>query len=130
MPPRKMHRGTGNPCLSQTANDSTVWVEEDIGMPSAVANYLCFTAQAGPTESAKGMNLGCWDSLLNPLEVSWAYQRNTQEGGRPLDNPKGAITQWTFPQSLSGASVYRVEKEPPQEMEGLRSSVAEGATTE
>ncbi|KAF7687559.1 hypothetical protein HF521_014787 [Silurus meridionalis] len=53
MPPRKMHRGTGKPCLSQTAKDGTVWVEEDIGMPSAVANHSCFTAQAGPTESAK-----------------------------------------------------------------------------
>ncbi|KAF7707885.1 hypothetical protein HF521_016942 [Silurus meridionalis] len=53
MPPRKMHRGTGKPCLSQTAKDGTGWVEEDIGMPSAVANHSCFTAQAGPTESAK-----------------------------------------------------------------------------
>ncbi|KAF7709109.1 hypothetical protein HF521_015959 [Silurus meridionalis] len=50
MPPRKMHRGTGKPCLSQTAKDGTVWVEEDNGMPSAVANDSCFTAQAGPTE--------------------------------------------------------------------------------
>ncbi|KAF7695157.1 hypothetical protein HF521_006880 [Silurus meridionalis] len=53
MPPRKMHRGTGKPCLSQTAKHGIVWVEEDIGMPSAVANHSCFTAQAGPTESAK-----------------------------------------------------------------------------
>ncbi|KAF7686255.1 hypothetical protein HF521_015617 [Silurus meridionalis] len=53
MPPRKMHRGTGKPCLSQMAKDGTVWVEEDIEMPSAVANHLCFTAQARPTESAK-----------------------------------------------------------------------------
>ncbi|KAF7688170.1 hypothetical protein HF521_014176 [Silurus meridionalis] len=53
MPPRKMHRGTGKPCLSQTAKDGTVWVEEDNGMASAVANHSCFTAQAGPTESAK-----------------------------------------------------------------------------
>ncbi|KAF7698050.1 hypothetical protein HF521_004560 [Silurus meridionalis] len=53
MPPRKMHSGTGKPCLSQTAKDGTVWVEEDIGMSSAVANDSCFTAQAGPTESAK-----------------------------------------------------------------------------
>ncbi|KAF7692636.1 hypothetical protein HF521_010246 [Silurus meridionalis] len=52
MPLRKMHRGTGKPCLSQTAKDGTVWVEEDIGMPSAVANHSSFTAQAGPTESA------------------------------------------------------------------------------
>ncbi|KAI5108615.1 centrin-3 [Silurus meridionalis] len=53
MPPRKMHRGTGKPCLSQMAKHGIVWVEEDIGMPSAVANHSCFTAQAGPTESAK-----------------------------------------------------------------------------
>ncbi|KAI5088841.1 hypothetical protein C0J45_21413 [Silurus meridionalis] len=44
---------TGKPCLSQTAKDGTVWVEEDNGMASAVANHSCFTAQAGPTESAK-----------------------------------------------------------------------------
>ncbi|KAF7699146.1 hypothetical protein HF521_003888 [Silurus meridionalis] len=53
MLPRKMHCVTGKLCLSQTAKDGTVWVEEDIGMPSAVANHSCFTAQAGPTESAK-----------------------------------------------------------------------------
>ncbi|KAI5607949.1 dual specificity protein phosphatase 26 isoform X1, partial [Silurus asotus] len=53
MPSQKMHHGTGKPCLSQTAKDGTVWVDEDIGMPSAVANHTCFTAQAGPTESAK-----------------------------------------------------------------------------
>lgn len=36
-----------------------------------------------------------WDSL------SWACQRNTVEGGWQLDNPEGAITQLTTPQSPS-----------------------------
>ncbi|KAI5610008.1 hypothetical protein C0J50_5680 [Silurus asotus] len=39
MPPRKMHWGTGKPCLSQTTKDDTVWVEEDIGMPRAVTSH-------------------------------------------------------------------------------------------
>ena len=43
-------------------------------------------------------HLGSEPGMLNPLEVSWAYQRNTQ-GGRPLDNPKGAITHLTIPES-------------------------------
>ncbi|GAA6095655.1 uncharacterized [Tachysurus ichikawai] len=33
-----------------------------------------------------------------------AYQRNTKEGRRPHDNPKGVITQLTIPRSLMGAS--------------------------
>ncbi|KAI5618751.1 dual specificity protein phosphatase 26 isoform X1 [Silurus asotus] len=69
MPPRKMHRGTGKPCLSQTAKDGTVWVEEDIGMPSAVANHSCFTAQAGPTESAKHKITSVLQSFLCLLDV-------------------------------------------------------------
>ncbi|GAA6108607.1 piggyBac transposable element-derived protein 3-like [Tachysurus ichikawai] len=72
MSPRKMHRGTGKPCLSQTAKDGTVWVEEDIGMPSAVANRSCFTAQAGPTESAKVCHChSTYDIYINPFRVKF-----------------------------------------------------------
>ena len=35
-----------------------------------------------------GVSPGCWDPLLNPLEMLWAYQCNTEEGGQPLDNPE------------------------------------------
>ncbi|KAI5093546.1 pleckstrin-like domain-containing family G member 5 isoform X5, partial [Silurus meridionalis] len=79
MPPRKMHRGTGKPCLSQTAKDGTVWVEEDIGMPSAVANDSCFTAQAGPTESAKILTIGQWhqqEAIWELLQTESAYIKN------------------------------------------------------
>ncbi|XP_046706113.1 uncharacterized protein LOC124386364 [Silurus meridionalis] len=69
MPPRKRHRGTGKPCLSQTAKDGTVWVEEDIGKPSAVANHTCFTAQAGPTESAKRKITSVLQSFLCLIDV-------------------------------------------------------------
>ncbi|KAF7703584.1 hypothetical protein HF521_022591 [Silurus meridionalis] len=64
-----VHRGTGKPCLSQTAKAGTVWVEEDIGMPSAVANHSCFTAQAGPTESAKCKITSVLQSFLCLLDV-------------------------------------------------------------
>ena len=37
----------------------------------------------------KGVSPGCQDSLLNPLDVSWAYQRNTEEGGFPTLQPRG-----------------------------------------
>ncbi len=30
--------------------------------------------------------------LLSPLEVSWAYQQNTEEGGCPPDDPNEVIT--------------------------------------
>ncbi|KAF7699139.1 hypothetical protein HF521_003881 [Silurus meridionalis] len=69
MPPRKMHHGTRKPCLSQMAKDGTVWVEEDIGMPSAVANQSCFTAQAGPTESAKRKITSVLQSFLCLLDM-------------------------------------------------------------
>ncbi|KAF7709124.1 hypothetical protein HF521_015974 [Silurus meridionalis] len=68
-PPQKMHWGIGKPCLSQTANDGTVWVEEDIGMPSAVAKHLCVTAQAGPTKSAKRKITSVLQSFLCLLDV-------------------------------------------------------------
>jgi hypothetical protein len=70
MPPRKRPRGTGKPSQSHTAKDGTVWVEEDIGMPSAVANRSCFTAQAGPTESAKVCHCHItYDIYINPFRV-------------------------------------------------------------
>ncbi|KAL3979510.1 solute carrier family 6 (neurotransmitter transporter, taurine) member 6 [Sarotherodon galilaeus] len=69
MPPRKRHRGTWKPCQSHTAKDGTVWVEEDIGMPSAVANRSCFTAQAGPTESAKRKITSVLQSFLCLFDV-------------------------------------------------------------
>ncbi|KAI5089745.1 dual specificity protein phosphatase 26 isoform X1 [Silurus meridionalis] len=69
MPQWKMLRGTGKPCLSQTAKDGTVWVEEDIGMASAVANPSCFTAQAGPTESAKHTITSVLQSFLCLLDM-------------------------------------------------------------
>ncbi|KAI5099947.1 dual specificity protein phosphatase 26 isoform X1 [Silurus meridionalis] len=69
MPPRKMHRGAGKPCLSQTAKDGTVWVEEDIGMSNVVANHSCFTAQAGPTESAKRKITSVLQSFLCLLDM-------------------------------------------------------------
>ncbi|XP_046711378.1 acetylserotonin O-methyltransferase 2 isoform X2 [Silurus meridionalis] len=68
-PPRKMHRGTGKPCLNQIAKDGTVWVEEDIGMPSAGANHSCFTAQAGPTKSAKRKITSVLQSFLCLVDV-------------------------------------------------------------
>ncbi|CAI5687112.1 unnamed protein product [Oreochromis niloticus] len=69
MPPRKRPRGTGKPSQSHTAKDGTVWVEEDIGMPSAVANRSCFTAQAGPTESAERKITSVLQSFLCLLDV-------------------------------------------------------------
>ncbi|KAF5909088.1 piggyBac transposable element-derived protein 3-like, partial [Clarias magur] len=69
MPPRKIRRGTGKPCVTQKAKDGTVWVEEDTGMPSAVANHSCFTAQAGPTESAKRKITSVLQSFLCLLDV-------------------------------------------------------------
>ena len=51
--------------------------------------------------------MGRWDSPLNPLEVSWACQRNTGERGRPLDNPEDAIAHLTTPQSH--ATLYPIE---------------------
>ncbi|XP_073708848.1 uncharacterized protein [Garra rufa] len=68
-PPRKMRRSTGKPCKTQTAKDGTVWAEEDIGIPSAVANHSCFTAQAGPTESAKRKITSVLQSFLCLLDV-------------------------------------------------------------
>ncbi|XP_060725490.1 piggyBac transposable element-derived protein 3-like [Tachysurus vachellii] len=69
-PPQKIHRGTEKPCLSQTAKDGTVWVEEDIGMPSAEeVNRSCFTAQAGPTESVKRKITSVLQSFLCLLDV-------------------------------------------------------------
>ncbi|XP_047664940.1 uncharacterized protein LOC113656411 [Tachysurus fulvidraco] len=67
--PRKMHHGIGKPCLNQMAKDGTVWVEENIGMTSAVANRSCFTAQAGPTESSKHKITSVLQSFLCPLDV-------------------------------------------------------------
>ncbi|XP_027013443.2 piggyBac transposable element-derived protein 3-like [Tachysurus fulvidraco] len=64
-----MHRGTGKPCLSQTAKDGTVWVEEDIGTLSAEANRLCFTAQAGPTEFSKRKIRSILQSFLCLIDV-------------------------------------------------------------
>ena len=70
LPPRKRPRGTGKPSQSHTAKDGTVWVEEDIGMPSAEANRSCFTAQAGPTESAKVCHCHIrYDIYINPFRV-------------------------------------------------------------
>ncbi|XP_076734007.1 protein NLRC3-like [Maylandia zebra] len=67
MPPQKRPRGTGKPSQSHTAKDGTV--EEDIAMPSAVANRSCFTAQAGPTESAKRKITSVLQSFLCLLDV-------------------------------------------------------------
>ncbi|XP_019210245.2 uncharacterized protein LOC102077797 [Oreochromis niloticus] len=69
MPPWKRPRCTGKPSQSHTAKDGTVWVEEDIGMPSAEANRSCFTAQAGPTESAKRKITSVLQSFLCLLDV-------------------------------------------------------------
>lgn len=35
--------------------------------------------------------MGCHVSPLSPLEVPWAYQQNTKEGGFPPDDPSEAI---------------------------------------
>lgn len=53
------------------------------------------------------MNLEHWDSMLNPLEVLWAYQQNTKEGEHPLDNPKGSLTHLTIPQSYQMSHVCK-----------------------
>ncbi|KAF7689983.1 hypothetical protein HF521_011787 [Silurus meridionalis] len=91
MPPRKMYCGTGKPCLSQTAKDGTVWVEEDIRMPSAVANHSCFTAQAGPTESAKRKITSVLQSFLCLLDGNAA---DHQESIKPAEQSRTGI--WQF----------------------------------
>ena len=50
-------------------------------------------------DGIQGVSLGCWDLLLNPLEVSWAYQRNIEERVRPFDNPKDSIPHLIILQS-------------------------------
>ncbi|XP_076736685.1 uncharacterized protein LOC143415127 [Maylandia zebra] len=73
MPPRKKPRGTGKPCLSHTAKDGNLWVEENNGIPSAGANRSCFTAQAGPTESAKRKITSVLQSFLCLLDVGMLH---------------------------------------------------------
>ncbi|XP_026015223.1 piggyBac transposable element-derived protein 3-like [Astatotilapia calliptera] len=73
MPPRKRHRGTGKPCLSHTAKDGNLWVEENNGIPSAGANRSCFTAQAGPTKSAKRKITSVLQSFLCLLDVGMLH---------------------------------------------------------
>ncbi len=53
------------------------------------------------------VTLGCRESLLNPLEVLWTYQRNIEERGCPLDNPGDAITHLTTLLSLGSTKVCR-----------------------
>ncbi|KAF7707974.1 hypothetical protein HF521_017031 [Silurus meridionalis] len=66
MPPRKMHRGTGKPCLSQTAKDGTGWVEEDIGMPSAVANHCASLRKLDPQSLLRRGNAADHQGVHDP----------------------------------------------------------------
>ncbi|KAF7707889.1 hypothetical protein HF521_016946 [Silurus meridionalis] len=93
MPPRKMHRGTGKPCLSQTAKDGTGWVEEDIGMPSAVANH-CASLQAGPTESAKRKITSVLQSFLCLLDVGMLQTIRSARSIKPAEQSRTGI--WQF----------------------------------
>lgn len=91
------HRQT-NAAIETGTERATIWT---ISIPETGTAAAGLHIAAGQkVTSTTGLKIH--DSLLNPLETFWAHQ--LRKWGRPLDNPEGAITQLTIPQSLSSVS--------------------------
>lgn len=66
------------------------------------SQWLCMKRKASTwalmwIDGIQGVRPKHWESLLNHLEVSWAYQRNIKERGRLVDNLKDATPPFDHP---------------------------------